>query len=467
MISSAALRRILALTCLLAVSGCDMLGDVSNMFEGGTGKKSTLRGVRIPVMASEEDLKIDDTLKDTPVLLPAPYVNPDWPQPGGYAGNAMYHLQAPGALDEVWTADAGKGSDDDSRLTASPVTGAGRIYVLDSEAHLFAFNLSNGNKAWSKSLAPRNGTNWPTLWGLLGKANTIQPPKGMGGGVAYDNGRVFVTSGFGVIYAMNAANGNVIWRHDMTLPILNAPVVNGGRVFFSTYDNHFFVLAESDGRLLWDYQGIPETAGVLASTSAAVSGEFVAAPFTSGELVALRVQNGTIGWSDILSKSGQVTALSELDDIAGRPVIDRGVVYAVSQSGVMAAIGLSSGERLWTKNIASVQTPWAAGDYVYVLDTSARIICLTRKDGKVRWIHELPRWENPDSRTDPLVWTGPILVSNKLIVTSADGKAEAISPYTGAYLGQFDLPGGTSVAPIVANGVMYVYTDDAELVALK
>jgi outer membrane protein assembly factor BamB len=276
-----------------------------------------------------------------------------------------------------------------------------------------------------------------------------------------------VTSGFGVIFAMDARNGNVIWRRDMTMPILNAPVVNGGRVFISTHDNHFYALAESDGRLLWDHQGIPESAGVLSSTSAAVSGEFAVVPYTSGEIFALRVQNGQEAWNQVLTKTGSVTALSELDDIVGRPVIDRGIVYAVSQSGVMAAINLTNGERLWTHSIASLETPWAAGDYVYVLSTDSQVICLTRKDGKVRWIHQLPRWADASSQSDPLIWAGPVLASNRLIVTSSDGHAEALSPYTGTYLGQFELPGGTVVAPIIANGAMYLYTDDAELVALR
>jgi outer membrane protein assembly factor BamB len=148
-------------------------------------------------------------------------------------------------------------------------------------------------------------------------------------------------------------------------------------------------------------------------------------------------------------------------------VIDRGVVYAVGQSGVMAAFSVNTGERLWTRDIGGIQTPWAAGDYVYVLDSSDRVICLTRKEGRIRWIHQLPQWEDPDNKSDPLIWAGPVLVSNKLIVTSSNGYAEAISPYDGRLTGRVEIPGGTTIAPIVANGILYLYTADAELVALR
>jgi len=448
------------------LGGCSVFDEVGSWF-ASSGKKSNLRGVRIPVMSAESELKVDATQANTPVVLPPPYRNPEWPEPGGYASNAMYHLDAPGRLRKVWDEDAGKGSDTDSLLTSPPVVAGGLIFALDSEAHIWVFRAGDGHPVWNRRLAPKNGTDMPTLWGLLGKANTVDPPQGMGGGVAYDDGKIFVTSGFGVVHCIDARTGREIWQKDLGMPIINAPVVNGGRIFVSAHDNHFYALAESDGRNLWDHQGISESAGILASTSAAVSGDTVIAPYTSGEIFALRVQNGQVGWSDVLSRSGHVTALSQLDDVAGRPVIDRGVVYAISQSGLMAAFSVNTGERLWTRDIGGIQTPWAAGDYVYVLDNNDRVICLTRKEGRVRWIHQLPQYDDPDHKDDPLIWAGPVLVSNKLIVTSSNGYAEAISPYDGRLVGRVEIPSATTISPVVANGVLYLYTNDAELVALR
>jgi len=450
----------------LLLGGCSVMDEVGSWF-ASNGKKSNLRGVRIPVMSLDSELKTDAALAATPIQLPPPYRNPEWPQPGGYASNAMYHLAAPGRLRKIWSQDAGKGDDVDSHLTSPPVVAGGLIYVQDSAAHVFAFRATDGRPVWDRDLAPRNGTDWPTLWGLLGKHNTIDPPQGMGGGVAYDDGKIFVTSGFGVVICLDARTGRDIWRKDLGMPIVNAPTVNGGRLFVSTHDNHFYALAETDGRNLWDHQGISDPAGILASTNAAVSGETVIAPYTSGEIYALRVQNGQVGWNDVLSRSGRVTALSSLDTIAGRPVIDRGVVYAISQSGLMAAFSINTGDRLWSRDIGGIQTPWAAGDFIYVLDNNARVICLTRKEGKVRWIHQMPQYGNPEYKKDPIIWAGPVLVSDKLITVSSNGYAEAISPYDGKLTGRVEIPAGTTIAPVVANGIMYLYTSDAELVALR
>src|SRR5579872_1744787 len=221
------------LAASLLLGGCSVFSEIGSWFTTN-GKKSNLRGVRIPVMSLDTELKPDPSLAATPLLLPPPYSNTEWPQPGGYPSNAMYHLAAPGRLRKIWSQDAGKGNDTDSHLTSSPVVGGGLIFAQDSEAHVFAFRAVNGKPVWDRSLAPRNGTDWPTLWGLLGKHNTIEPPQGMGGGLAYDDGKLFMTSGFGVLICMDAKTGRDIWRKNLGMPIINAPVVSGGRIFVST-----------------------------------------------------------------------------------------------------------------------------------------------------------------------------------------------------------------------------------------
>ena len=58
-------------------------------------------------------------------------------------------------------------------------------------------------------------------------------------------------------------------------------------------------------------------------------------------------------------------------------------------------------------------------------------------------------------------------MSDRLIVTSSNGYAEALSPYDGKLPGRVEIPAGTIIAPVVANGTLYLYTSDAELVALR
>jgi outer membrane protein assembly factor BamB len=459
---------------ILALAGCEQLSAVGDLTSGwfSGAKKSKIRGERISVLSAEQTVKVDPDMAKTKVALPPPYQNDAWPEPGGYAANAMYHLKADGQLTTAWQADAGKGSDDDSRLTAPPIVAGGRVFVLDAAAHVFAFNAKDGQALWDKDLAPtgeRDTILFGTLpgFGMFGEDMSIDPSKGFGGGVSFDDGKLFVSTGFGSVIALDAASGRQLWKSELGIPIVNAPVANGGRVFVSSQDNHFYSLAEKDGRTLWDHQGITESAGILESTSAAVSGDYVIVPYTSGELFALRVDDGRPTWNDMLTRSGNVTALSELDDIAGRPVIDRDMVFAISHSGIMVAINLNTGDRAWSRDVGGIQTPWVAGDFVYVLTTDGQVLCLARKDGRVKWIHQLTRWQDLENKDGLITWSGPVLVSDRLVLASSDGYAVSLSPYTGELLGKITIPDGTFISPIVADGTLYFLTNSAQLVALR
>jgi outer membrane protein assembly factor BamB len=92
---------------------------------------------------------------------------------------------------------------------------------------------------------------------------------------------------------------------------------------------------------------------------------------------------------------------------------------------------------------------------------------MNRGDGRVRWTTTLPVFEDPKGKRDPIVWTGPLLVSNFLVLVASDGKAILLSPFNGQKLGETAIPDGTFIPPIVANGMMYVFTNEAQLVALR
>ena len=192
---------------------------------------------------------------------------------------------------------------------------------------------------------------------------------------------------------------------------------------------------------------IPETASLLGGASPAVEGEVVVAAYSSGEIYALTVETGRPLWSDNLASTRNVDAVSTLADIRGWPVIDRGRVYAASHSGRMAAIDLRTGDRLWEQEFGSTQSLWVAGDYVYVLSTDNELICLTRNEGKVRWVRLLPNYRNEKKRKDPMTWAGPVLGGDRLIVLSSDGDAISVSPYTGEPLGREEMSAGGYFAP--------------------
>jgi outer membrane protein assembly factor BamB len=246
-----------------------------------------------------------------------------------------------------------------------------------------------------------------------------------------------------------------------------APAAVDGRVFVVTLDNQTVALAAEDGQRLWSHSGIQETTGLVGGASPAVAGSTVIAPYSSGEIVGLLAENGRVLWSDSLSSVTRVDPLGDLAHIRGTPVIDRGMVFAISHSGRMVAIDLRQGLRAWEAEVGGVEMPWIGGDFLFVLTNDAQVVCLTRRDGRIRWVRPLERYEDPDDQEDLIHWAGPVLAGDRLIVAGSNGEALSISPYTGEVLGRIDLPGAPAVAPVVAGNSLYFLTEGGTLVAMR
>jgi outer membrane protein assembly factor BamB len=437
------------LSVLLAgalLGACDLAPD----WFGGT-EEPPLPGQRLSVLALEGTIEPDPRIADLDVRLPRPYVNESWPQSGGYPDHAMHHLAGGDLLLPFWRSSIGEGSGDDGRILTTPVVAGGRVFAIDAIAVVSAFDANTGKRLWRIDPRIEDGEE-----------------DGFGGGLAYSGGLLFVTTGFGHVIAMDPSNGAQVWRQDIGIPMRASPVVAGGRLFVVTYDNQLWALSAEDGAIQWSNAGITETAGLLGAASPAVDNDIVIAPYSSGELIALRVENGRTVWADSLgAQRPGAGSLAALNDINGSPVIDRGVVYAISHGGRLVAIDVRTGSRVWEQDIAGLNTPWIAGDYLFVVTVDGDVVCLSRHNGRVKWVHSLPRFEDEDSRDEPIFWNGPLLLSDRLIVLGSNGDALALSPYSGRLLGQLEMPYGVRIAPIAANGTLYILTDDGDLIALR
>jgi outer membrane protein assembly factor BamB len=276
-----------------------------------------------------------------------------------------------------------------------------------------------------------------------------------------------VTTGFAVVFSLDAADGKEIWSSSVSAPVRGAPLVFGDRVFATSIDNKLHALAAVDGSDLWTFSGLQEVSGYVGGNSPAGSGDLVVAPFTSGELVGLRLENGRTVWNEsLVGPRREARAFGNLADIRGRPVIDRGVVLAMGSAGTLAAIDLRSGQRLWERPIGGNQTPWAAGRFVFVVASGADVVCLERDTGKVKWVTPLTQYQD-EKRRHPILWGGPVLAGDRLLVGGSTGELLALSPYTGEIIGKLNIGSPIRLAPVVANRVIYVLTDNGRLIALR
>lgn len=434
-------RLALVAAALLVLAGC------GRWF--GEPDAPPLPGERLSILLDRTELAVDPTLAGEPIVLPPPVNNPEWPQAAGFPSGAMHHLWIDDLPARAWRTSIGRSASRSQPRLPPPVVAGGRVFVMDADHRVGAHDAGSGARIWQTALAPRRERGH------------------IPGGIAVDQGRVFATTGFADVVALDAESGEELWRRRLDSPMRAAPTAREGRVFVITVNNILYALAASDGSELWTYQGIAETAALVGGGSPVVDAGVVVAPFSSGEVAALRVENGLVLWTDSFGPMRRTDELGSIAHVRAAPVLDRGLVLAVSYGGVMAAIDLRTGQRIWDESIGGVERPWVAGDHVFVVSANRELVCLDRATGRVRWVTALPAYEDPERRRRPVHWTGPVLVSDRLVLAGSHGQVITASPYTGELLGRIDMPDRVTVPPVVAGGTLFFLSRNAQLVAYR
>lgn len=459
---------LLATTYLLA-PGCSSgpVSAVTGIFGGDDEKKKAddapEEDDRISILAVDEEIEADPRFAGVDIELPPSYANTSWPTPGGEADHTLHHLSAATTLETAWQTDIGK-AESRARLTSPPVVADGLLFVMDAEATVKALDALTGEEKWENELAPQIKERF-RVRDMLSRTKAAQV--GFGGGVAYDNGKLFVTSGFGFVAALDATTGEQLWIYETDAPVRTPPTAYRGSVYFVTNTNDAIAINQETGEKEWNFQSFEEAARILSAASPAAAGDLIVTPFSSGEVVAFLAGSGRPVWNDTLARNTQLTALSTLNDIAGSPVIDRGLVYAVSHAGRLVAIDIRSGQRAWETPIASLQMPWVAGDYIFLVSIDSELVCLSRADGAVVWVTELKRYEKAKKRKGRIAWAGPVLVGDSLILVSTEGRVAKISPKDGTVTEEKKIDDGSVIAPIVADELIYILTEKGKLYALR
>ena len=436
------LPRRAAMLLPLAAGGCSFIDDLL------APNKKPLEGRRESVSQSRQGLEAD-AADQRPVSLPTAEPNAEWAQAGRTPPHSGGHFAATG-LTRAWRSSIGDGGGYRRKITSTPMVAGGRVFTMDSDAAVSAFDMQNGGRAWR-----------------IDTQDDDDRSTNVGGGIAVVGDTVFATTGRGNGLALDAATGAIRWRKPLGAPARTPPTVVDGRLFVTTIDDRLVSLNTATGDRQWAYQAATQVTSILGRPAPAVQDGLVVAGFGSGDLAAVRAESGTLAWTDNLASNRGRNSLLDLSAVSGLPAIDGGRVYAIGLGGLMVSLDLRSGRRLWERDIGGGEAPWVAGDWVFVITSEQVLACLSKLDGRVRWTTDLPRYGNPKRQREPILWTGPVAAGGRLIVAGSTERALSIDPATGDVQSTLALSGAASVSPVVAGGTVLILTDDASLTALR
>ncbi len=433
-----------------------------------TEREKTLKGeridVRVPLALSVDRVSDPDaetiTYADLAPKLNAPRgiqlspvrFNSEWPQLNGGSAHTIRHPALSLQPQRLWTRSIGSGNSKKQRISASPVIGGGFVFALDSQSNL-TIHTKGGDFVRKISLVPtyESGSDASS------------------GGLAYDNGFIFVTTGFGELRAYRPESGDLIWIQKFDAPAIFAPTVADDLVFVITQDSQAWGIDRLNGRLRWNWQSPDSPASTPAGSTPAIWGDSVILPFPSGEIVMANYKTGRVNWRSTVGGARGAAARSVLPSVSGAPVIKDGVVYAANQAGRMSAFDLETGLEIWSVSEGSYSPVWPEAGSVFLVSDAAELIRLDASSGEQIWASALPSYKSSSPRRRKAVFAnfGPVLAGGRMLVASSDGLMRHYDPVTGNLLATSELPSGAAAAPIVADATLYVIDDRGNLTAFR
>lgn len=386
------------------------------------------------------------------ITLPAPIVNADWTQVRGNAGHRISHPALGTSLTRAWSSKIGAGDGRRHQITAEPVVAGGRIFTLDAQSRVMAHG-TDGAPLWSTDLTPPGE----------------RTADATGGGLAFDGGKLFATTGFGALVALDPATGAALWTQKTDAAVAGAPAARDGMVYVVGRDNRAWAVRADDGRVQWQLPGTPSPSGLVGAAAPAVGEQLVIFPFGSSELVATLRKSGVRVWGALISGQRRGRVYAGIKDITGDPVIDGNVVYAGNHSGRLAAMKLSGGDRIWTAEEGAYGPVWPVGGAVFLVSDQNELVRLDAETGKRVWGVELPYFTKEKVKKQRRIYAhhGPVLAGGRLIVASDDGVLRSYNPVDGTLIGTLELPGGAAAGPVVAGGTLYVVSANGQLHAFR
>ena len=345
---------------------------------------------------------------------------------------------AVGSPDTLWSRSIGRGADR-SIWQVKPAVTDDLIVVADSRGRVSALDRSTGAPRWESRL------------------RDLRVSSGVGTGA--DIAVVGTMDGSAI--ALNLDNGDEIWRTRLSSEVLALSTVAGGVVVARTNDGRLHALDAASGTVRWT---VLRTTPALSLRGVQVPQMLpgrVLASFDTGRLLMLGTNRGNVLWEATIAVPSGRSELERLIDADGHIPVYRGVAFASTYQGRLAAVTLDSGDLIWARDFSSYQGGDIHGD--------SEILVMTAADSHVWGLD--PRnggdlWQQRGLRLRDV--TGPVVIGDQAVVGDFQGYLHWLSVDDGRILARTRAGSGAIVTrPVLRDGVLYVVSGDGRVSAIR
>ncbi len=261
----------------------------------------------------------------------------------------------------VWKARTGKGvSDEYSRL--APMHAGDKLITVDGAGNLIAWSKGAGSKLWSQATGLKVQT------GANGGASTV-----LVGGTG------------GVVHAYSVEEGVLLWTKDLGSVVTAISAADDEQVIVRTKNGYIHALELAGGENRWSINREVPSLSLHSQSEPLFYSDKVLVGLDNGRLLALSANDGKVLWERAVASGRGRNILDRMVDIDGQFVVENDIVYVSTFQGSLAAIGVDSGEVIWTQDASSVVGLSIDEDRIYYTDSDDVVQALDKFLGESIW----------------------------------------------------------------------------------
>jgi outer membrane protein assembly factor BamB len=310
----------------------------------------------------------------------------------------------------------------------APAVLADVIYASAPDGTIISVDPATGREKW------RIKADMPLQAGVGASLTTVAVGTQKGDVLAFDN------------------NGKALWQAKVSSEVAGPPKAAEGKILVWSIDGKIFAFAETDGSQKWVYQRLNPSLTVRRFVGGTLTRGALFTGTAGGKLLALDVNNGTLGWEANVATPKGATELERIADVTSLPVVDGKQVCAVAYQGRVACFELQRGTLLWSRDFSSLVGLEMDAEYLYLTDDRGAVHALDKATGASVWKQDKLAARFP---------SGPARVGGYVGIIDGEGYVHLLDPRTGALVGRVATDGTPALAQPYGDGDVIVWQSAA------
>ena len=285
------------------------------------------------------------------------------------------------------------------QVTSSPTVANGLVYFGAFDGILYAVDAQTGTMKWTFVAEYERRFEGKRLHGYPSGFQTIPDSWDIyTSSPAVFNSRVYIGSGDGNVYCVDALTGILQWKFATGDIVHASPAIANNTVYIGSWDSYLYALDAETGQEKWRFKTGEDTyihnqQGFQSSPAIADGTVYVGC--RDGHLYAVDAATGRKRW-DYPTNKGWVNST---------PAVRGGVVYAGTSDGYrFFGLDAKTGRLKFTLDAkgAVFSSPALAGDMIYFGVSNGRLLAVDAKSGKLVW-----DFQTEGSKLDPMKMLKP------------------------------------------------------------